>query len=112
MVHTILAAAEQLAARGISAHVFDAYTFPMDASPILAAASAAGGTILTVEDNYAGGLHAELAEQASAKKGGPRVVGMTATRIPKSAKTAPEVFEYVGVGLDQIVQKAATLVGG
>ncbi len=112
MVHTALAAADLLARRGISVHVFDAYTFPMDASPILAAAAAAGRTILTVEDNYIGGLHGELAEQASAMKDGPRVVGMTATRIPKSAKTAAEVFDYVGVGLDQIAERAVALVGG
>ena len=108
MLHDVLKAAERLADQGVRCNVFDAYTFPLDATPILAAARSAGGSILTVEDNYIGGLHAELAEAAAAA-GGVRVVGLTASRIPKSAKTAEEVFEYVGVGLRQIVERATAL---
>jgi transketolase C-terminal domain/subunit len=88
--------------------VFDAYTFPLDPTPILTAAPSADGTIMTVEDNYIGGLQAELAEAAAAA-GGVRVEGLTAKRIPKSAKTAEEVFEYVGVGLKQITERAIAL---
>jgi len=69
----------------------------------------AGGTILTVEDNYIGGLHSELAE-AAAEGGNIRVIGMTCTRIPKSAKSAEEVFTYTGVGLDDIVARAKALI--
>ena len=108
MVHTVLEAAERLASSGISCNVFDAYTLPLDASPILSAATESGGTILTVEDNYLGGVHAELAE-AAAERGDVKVVGMTARRIPKSAKTAEEIFTYVGVGLEQIVERARGL---
>lgn len=108
MLHNVLKAAERLADQGVRCNVFDAYTLPLDATPILAAARSAGGSILTVEDNYIGGLHAELAE-AAAVAGGVRVVGLTASRIPKSAKTAEEVFEYVGVGLRQIMERATAL---
>ena len=110
MVHTTLAAADQLAKRGITCNVFDVYTFPMDADPILAAARAAGGAVLTVEDNYIGGLHGEIAE-AAALAGDVRVAGMTVQRIPKSARSAEEVFDYVGVGLAQVVQRATELTG-
>jgi transketolase len=110
MLFSALDAAKQLAESGIECNVFDAYTFPLDASPVLEAARKAGGAILTVEDNYIGGLHAELAE-AAAVRGEVRVVGLTANRIPKSAKTAEEVFAYVGVGLDQIVEQARAMVG-
>ena len=87
-----------------------AYTFPLDPAPILEAAKDSGGTILTVEDNYIGGLHAELAERV-ARTGDLNVYGMTVNCLPKSAKTADEVFTYVGVGLDQIVKKATELTG-
>lgn len=106
MLHIVLQAADQLADRGVRCNVFDAYTFPLGATPILAAARSAGGSILTVEDNYIGGLQAELAEAAA---GGVHVEGLTAKRIPKSAKTAEEVFEYVGVGLKQITERATAL---
>jgi transketolase len=108
MLHSVLQAAERLAGAGIHCNVFDAYTLPLDANPILDAARSAGGVILTVEDNYLGGLHAEIAE-AAAEAGDVRVVGMTARRIPKSAKTAEEVFSYVGIGIDQILATATRL---
>lgn len=110
MLHTVLAAAQVLEQRGVGCNVFDAYTFPLDATPILDAARKAGGVILTVEDNYVGGLHSELAE-AAAERGGVRVAGMTVRKIPKSAKTAFEVFTYVGVGEEQVVVKALELIG-
>ena len=109
MLHTVLAAAERLAADGIGCNVFDAYTFPADATPILEAARGAGGTILTVEDNYTGGLDAELALAAAAEPG-VQVVGMTANRIPKSALTAEEVFGYVGVDTEHIIGRVRTLL--
>jgi len=108
MVHTALQAADRLADQGVRCNVFDAYTFPLDSSPILRAARSAGGSILTVEDNYIGGLHAELAEAAVAV-GGVRVEGITAKRIPKSAKTAEEEFDYVGVGVKQVIERATAL---
>lgn len=111
MVHTALEAAKRLADRGVGCHVFDCYMFPLDASPVLAAARSAGGAILVVEDNYLGGLYSELAE-AAAVSGGIRVRGLTAQRIPKSARTAEEVFEYVGVGVERIVSTALELAGG
>jgi len=110
MLHTVLGAAEKLAARGIQVNVFDAYMFPFDARTILEAARDAGGTILVVEDNFVGGLHSELAE-AAAFAGDVRVAGMTVARIPKSAKTADEVFAYTRIGMDQIVERAADLTG-
>jgi transketolase len=108
MLHIVLQTADRLADQGIRCNVFDAYTFPLEAKPILAAARSAGGAILTVEDNNIGGLQAELAEAAAAV-GGVRVEGLTANRIPKSAKTAEEVFEYVGVGSKQITERATAL---
>ena len=110
MLHTVLEAAKALESAGIRCNVFDAYTFPLDAAPILRAARSSGGHILTVEDNYRGGLHGELAE-AAAEAGDIKVSGMTVNRIPKSARTAGEVFDWVGVGLKQIVARARALAG-
>lgn len=111
MLYTVLDAAEQLADQGMECNVFDAYTFPLDAEPILSAARNAGGAILTVEDNYGGGLHSEIAE-AAALCGDVRVLGMTVRCIPKSAKSADEVFSYVGVSMTDIIREATTLAAG
>jgi len=109
MLFTVLAAAEKLAEQGITCNVFDAYTLPLESKLILDAAKKSGGVILVVEDNYVGGVHAELAE-AAAVGAQVRVVGMSANRMPKSAKSANEVFDYVGVGLEQIVERAKSLI--
>lgn len=109
MVHVALTAADALANEGVPCNVFDVYAFPLEAAGILGAAAAAGGRILTVEDNYAGGLHAELAEAAASRGDGLCVTGLTCRRLPKSAWTAEEVFAYVGVGVDDIVRTARTL---
>ena len=85
----------ELGDNGVECNVFDAYTLPLDSDRILEVARASGGTILTIEDNGLGGVHAELAE-AAATHGDVRVVGLTVNRIPKSAKTADEVFEVTG----------------
>ena len=110
MLHTVLAAADRLAESGFACNVFDVYTFPLDAAPILDAAREAGGIILTVEDNYTGALQAELAE-AAALGGDVRVHGLTVSRIPKSALTAEEIFSHVGVSSAYIMEKAKKLVG-
>ncbi|MBI1827082.1 MAG: transketolase [Planctomycetes bacterium] len=108
MVHVTLRAADELAKNGITCNVFDVYAFPLDSAPILRAASRAGSAILTVEDNYIGGLHAELAE-AAAESGEIRVSGITVNRMPKSARTADEVFSHTGVGLTYILERARKL---
>jgi len=108
MVHSVLEVARKLAEQGIDCNVFDAYSFPLKTADILATARESGGTILTAEDNYAGGLHAEMAE-AAAEAGEVRVSGMTVKRIPKSAKSADEVFSHVGVGVEQIIENATRL---
>ncbi len=111
ILHSVLDAAARLLENGISSNVFDVYAFPLDATSILERARASGGVILTVEDNYLGGLHAELAE-AAADAGDIRVSGMTVRRIPKSGRTADEVLSHVGVGLADIMERATTLARG
>ncbi|MGD2111365.1 MAG: transketolase [Phycisphaerae bacterium] len=108
ILHTVLDAAQKLADAGIGCNVLDAYMLPLDTAPILDVARGSGGVILTVEDNYAGGLRAELAE-AAGQVDGVRVHGLTVNRIPKSGRSADDVFGYVGVGLEQIVARATAL---
>jgi transketolase len=104
LVHSCLKAAEALAAEGIIVAVVDAYSLPMDASSVLALAGP-GGAVVTVEDNYVGGIGSELAEAAAAMPGGaPRVRALTVRNIPKSGRTADDVLAYVHLSVDEIVR--------
>ena len=110
MLHTVLQAADELAEQGIGCNVFDVYTFPLDATPIIEAARQSRGLLLCVEDNYSGGLDAELG-LAVAGAGDLRLEALTVSRIPKSARSAEQVFAYVGVGREQIIEHARALTG-
>ena len=104
MVHSCLKAADMLAKQhGVESTVVDAYSLPLDSGPILALADA-GTTIITVEDNYVGGLGSELAEvAASAGDGAPRVQSLCVHNIPKSGLTPEDVLAYVHLSVDEIV---------
>jgi transketolase len=110
MVHSCLEAAEALAGDGIDVAVIDAYSMPLDTSPLLALAGA-DGTIITVEDSYVGGLGSELAEAAAAQIGSPLVKSLAVHIMPKSGRTPDDVLGYVHLAVDDIVvvvQRAAS----
>src|SRR3954464_4367102 len=58
MVHECLKAADELAKSGKKAAVIDAYSPPLNPRGVLDIAARSGGRIITVEDNYTGGLDA------------------------------------------------------
>ena len=69
------------------------------------------GAILTVEDNYVGGVGSELAEAAAEAKDAPQVRSLAVHRIPKSGRTPDDVLAYVHLALDDIIDAAITLAG-
>jgi transketolase len=104
LVHSCLEAAEALSAGGTAVTVVDAYSLPMDASSVLALAGP-GGIVLTVEDNYVGGIGSELAEAAAATPGGtPQVRALNVRKIPKSGRTPKDVLAYVHLSVDDILR--------
>lgn len=109
MVHHARALLPRLAEAGISAALLDCYTLPLPAELVLEHARASGGKVLALEDNYRA-LGSALAELA-AEHGGIRVRSMAVERHAKSAQTAEQVFEYVGLGPDQILAEAKRLAG-
>ncbi len=109
MVHQCLRAVADLAAAGVPCTLIDAYSFPLDAAPILDAARRSGGAILVVEDNYLGGLAGAVSEAAAAE-GGIRVRAMTCRRIPKSARTPEETLAFVGLSAGDILSGAKSLL--
>lgn len=112
LVHTCLAAAAVLEEMGVAATVVDAYALPMDTEAVLTLARQAGSAILTVEDNYTGGIGSELSEGAAAAGGPPRVRSLFVRNIPKSGRTPDDLLTYVGLSIPDIVRVATELTEG
>ena len=90
--------------------MIDAYSLPLRSKLLEALAGDPNRVLMVVEDNYGGGLGSAVAELA-ASRGGARVHCMVCDRIPKSGKTADDVFEYCGLGKDSIVDNVKKALG-
>jgi transketolase len=103
MVHECLKAADELAKTGKKAAVIDAYGLPLKDSGILDIAAKSGGRIITVEDNYAGGLDSEIAEQIAATGAPIKLKALYVRNIPKSGREPQDVLDYLKLGFKSIV---------
>jgi transketolase len=97
-VHECLKAADELAKSGKKATVIDAYGLPLKTEEVLKIAQKSGGTIITVEDNYTGGLDAELAGAIASTGAGVKLKSLFVHHIPKSGREPQDVLDYLGLG--------------
>ena len=112
-VHEALAAADQLAADGVSARVIDAYSVKPIDGPALHAAARDTGRIVTVEDHWPeGGLgDAVLSALASSGEPLPAVTKLAVGGMPGSA-TPDEQLAVAGIDSTAIAEVARHLVAG
>jgi transketolase len=92
MVWECLKVADELAKAGKKATVIDAYGLPLKDRGILDIAAKNGGRIISVEDNYTGGLDAELAGQIATTGAGIKLTPLVVTQIPKSGREPQDVL--------------------
>jgi transketolase len=105
MVHECLKVADELAKSGRKATVIDAYGLPMkNAEQLLSIAARSGGTITTVEDNYSGGLDAEVAIAIAESGDDVKLKNIFVNRIPKSGREPQDVLDYLDLGAKAILQ--------
>ncbi len=109
MVHESLKAIDKLKADGINVSLIDAYSFPLNPDPIMQAAKNAGGKVLTVEDNYIGGLASEVAEILSAD-GNAKVNSMFVRKLPKSGRTPDDLLRYCKLSADDIAEAVKKMI--
>jgi transketolase len=106
MVHECLKAADELAKSGKKATVIDAYSLPLKVEGVLDVAARSGGRIITVEDNYTGGLDAEIAMAIAGREDEMTLQSLCVRRIPKSGREPQEVLDYCGLGMKEILEAA------
>lgn len=110
MVHEANKALDKLDAQGVDATLVDLYSLPFDEDAILDLANENNGMILTLEDNYGGGIGSAIADAVSADGGGFNVQQMYCRQIPKSGKNEDEILKLCGLDVDSIVKQAMSLL--
>ena len=103
MVHECLKAADELAKSGRKVAVIDAYSLPLKTQGILEIAARSGGQIITVEDNYTGGLDAEIATAITDAGDEIRLKRLYVAQLPKSGREPDDVLNYLNLGTKQIL---------
>jgi transketolase len=111
MVHECNKALDALDKAGIDATLVDLYSIPFDSDALLDLANENGGNILTVEDNYGGGLGSAVADACTGGGDAFTVEQMFVRRVPKSARTPEEILKLCGLHHTDIAAKAASMVG-
>ncbi len=111
MVHECNKALDALDKMGIDATLVDLYSIPFDADKLLDLANENGGHILTVEDNYGGGIGSAVADACTDSGDAFTLHQMFVQRIPKSARTEDDVLKQCGLHHTMIAKKAASIVG-
>ncbi|MBS0190686.1 MAG: transketolase [Phycisphaerales bacterium] len=111
MVHEANKAIELLDKAGISATLLDMYSLPFDSDGVLDLINQANGNIITLEDNYGGGLGSAIADALTESGDAFRLKQMHVTRIPKSAKTPDEMLKMCGLTAQDVVKEAKKLLG-
>ncbi|MBL8990295.1 MAG: transketolase [Phycisphaerae bacterium] len=110
MVHEANKALDALDKAGISATLVDLYSLPFDTDALLDIANNNGGYIVTIEDNYGGGIGAAVADALTGSGDAFTLRQMYVRRIPKSARTPDEVLKMCGLSAADIVAETMKLL--
>lgn len=110
MVHEANKALNELDKAGIAATLVDAYSIPFDTEKLLDLANANGGYVITLEDNYGGGLGSAVADALTESGDAFTLQQMFVRRIPKSAKTPGELLKMCNLTSADIVETTMKLL--
>ncbi|MBL4808759.1 MAG: transketolase [Phycisphaerales bacterium] len=111
MVHEGNKAVELLDKAGVSATLLDMYSIPFDSDKLLDIVAENGGYVVSLEDNYGGGLGSAIADALMESGDGFELTQMFVKRIPKSAKTPDEMLQMCGLDAQSIMNKVMELLG-
>ncbi len=105
MVHEANKAIDTLDKAGISATLVDLYSLPFDNEGLLDLVSSNGGLVVSVEDNFGGGIGSAIADAILEAGDGFHLEQMHVRRIPKSCRTPEEILSMCGLDHQAIVKK-------
>jgi transketolase len=111
MVHEANKALELLDKDGISATLIDLYSLPFDEEGVLDAIGSSSGNVITVEDNFGGGIGSAVADALLDSGDAFKLKQMYVKRIPKSARTPEEMLKMCGLTAADIAKTAKAMLG-
>ena len=94
---------------GPSCTLVDLYSLPFDEDAIAELADRHGGRVLTVEDNYAGGMGSAVADALASRGVGGRLEQMVTRSVPRSGRTPDAVLEDLGLDAGSIAERIGRL---
>jgi transketolase len=103
MVHEANKAIEMLDKAGVSATLVDLYSLPFDADKLLDVVAENNGYVISIEDNYGGGIGSAIADALVGSGDGFTLEQMHVRHIPKSARTPEELLANCGLTAQDIV---------
>jgi transketolase len=111
-LHQCLAAADTLAAEGISARVIDLYSVkPADTATLTAAAAATGGRLVMAEDHHPeGGLGSAVLDALTGQGHADLAVAHLAVREMPGSGTSQELLDASGISASHIAEAARRLL--
>lgn len=104
MVHEANKALELLDKAGISATLIDLYSLPFDQEKLLDIIGANNGYVVSVEDNYGGGVGSAISDALTASGDAFTLEQLHVRRIPKSAKTPEEMLKMCSLTAQDITK--------
>lgn len=110
MVHEANKAIELLDKAGISATLIDLYSLPFDTDKLMDVIGANNGYVITMEDNYGGGIGSAVADAMTESGDAFTLIQMHVKRIPKSARTPEELLQMCGLTAQDVVTQCMELL--
>jgi transketolase len=109
MVHEAVKALEILAKHGVRPTLVDLYSLPFDEEAIAELARDNNGLVLSVEDNYGGGIGSAIAEVVTERALPVRARRLHVRRVPKSGRDPDDVLAALSLSADDIARECMEL---
>jgi transketolase len=110
MVHEANKAIELLDRAGVSATLVDLYSLPFDQDKLMDIIGANNGYVVSIEDNYGGGIGSAIADALTASGDAFTHEQLHVRIIPKSARTPEELLRMTNLTADDIVRSVMKLL--
>lgn len=111
MVHEANKAVEALDKAGVSATLVDLYSLPFDTDAFLDIVNQNNGMVISIEDNFGGGIGSAIADALLESGDGFSLRQMHVKRIPKSARSVDDVLAMCGLTAKDITKNAMDMLG-